>query len=75
MSRRTILITGCSSGIGRTTAKYFRGKGWNVIATVRSNRETDTELNALNNVPGLNQRIGISDSMVSITKNEGEYNS
>lgn len=48
--RKTILITGCSSGIGRTTAKCFQEKGWNVIATVRSNPEGDTELNALDNV-------------------------
>lgn len=47
---QTILITGCSSGIGRTTAKYFQEKGWNVIATVRKNPEADTELYNLNNV-------------------------
>ncbi|WP_315836086.1 SDR family oxidoreductase [Bradyrhizobium prioriisuperbiae] len=47
---KTILITGCSSGIGRMTAKFFQNKGWNVIATVRANPEADTELNALDNV-------------------------
>ena len=47
---KTILITGCSSGIGRLTAAYFQQKGWNVIATVRSNPEADTELNAMENV-------------------------
>jgi NAD(P)-dependent dehydrogenase (short-subunit alcohol dehydrogenase family) len=47
---KTILITGCSSGIGRMTAKYFQEKGWNVIATMRSKPEEDTELNALDNV-------------------------
>lgn len=47
---QTILITGCSSGIGRMTAKFFQEKGWNVIATVRSDPEDDTELNALENV-------------------------
>lgn len=50
MNAKTILITGCSSGIGRLTAKFFQQKGWNVIATVRSNPEDDAELNALNNV-------------------------
>ena len=50
MTNQTILITGCSSGIGRMTAQYFQGRGWNVIATVRSNPEEDTELNALDNV-------------------------
>ena len=47
---KTILITGCSSGIGRMTAKYFQEKGWNVCATVRKNPEQDEELNALKNV-------------------------
>jgi len=47
--KKTILITGCSTGIGRITAKYFQEKGWNVAATVRSNPEEDTELNALDN--------------------------
>ncbi|MDJ0626626.1 MAG: SDR family oxidoreductase [Rhodobacter sp.] len=46
---KTILITGCSSGIGRVTAKFFQEKGWNVIATVRSDPEEDVELNALDN--------------------------
>ncbi|WP_044209601.1 SDR family oxidoreductase [Flammeovirga sp. OC4] len=47
---KTILITGCSTGIGRMTTKYFHQKGWNVVATVRSNLEKDEELNALENV-------------------------
>jgi NAD(P)-dependent dehydrogenase (short-subunit alcohol dehydrogenase family) len=50
MANQTILITGCSSGIGRTTAKYFQERGWNVVATVRSNPKEDKELNALDNV-------------------------
>jgi len=31
----TILITGCSSGFGLETARYFHDRGWNVIATMR----------------------------------------
>jgi NAD(P)-dependent dehydrogenase (short-subunit alcohol dehydrogenase family) len=32
---RTILITGCSSGLGKLTAARFASEGWNVIATMR----------------------------------------
>lgn len=32
---KTVLITGCSSGLGRLTARHFAENGWNVIATMR----------------------------------------
>ncbi|MBS3760079.1 SDR family oxidoreductase [Halodesulfurarchaeum sp.] len=32
---RTVLITGCSSGIGRATAEAFLDEGWTVVATAR----------------------------------------
>jgi len=39
IAMQTILITGSSSGYGLETARQFLGKGWNVIATMRSPRE------------------------------------
>jgi NAD(P)-dependent dehydrogenase (short-subunit alcohol dehydrogenase family) len=36
---KSILITGCSSGFGLETAKYFLERGWRVIATMRTPRE------------------------------------
>ena len=36
---KTVLITGCSSGYGLETARYFHTEGWNVIATMRAPRE------------------------------------
>jgi NAD(P)-dependent dehydrogenase (short-subunit alcohol dehydrogenase family) len=35
----TVLITGCSSGFGLETARYFLDKGWRVIASMRTPRE------------------------------------
>ena len=35
---KTVLITGCSSGYGLETARYFHSQGWNVIATMRTPR-------------------------------------
>lgn len=35
---KTILITGCSSGYGLETARFFHERGWKVIATMRTPR-------------------------------------
>jgi NAD(P)-dependent dehydrogenase (short-subunit alcohol dehydrogenase family) len=47
--KKTILITGTSSGFGKLTAQKFAADGWNVIATMRS-PEKETELTQLDNV-------------------------
>jgi len=47
--KKTIFITGTSSGIGKETAKFFQSKGWNVAATMRT-PEKEKELNLL---PGI----------------------
>jgi NAD(P)-dependent dehydrogenase (short-subunit alcohol dehydrogenase family) len=49
MTTKTIFITGSSTGLGRATAKLFAGRGWKVIATMRS-PDKETELGA---VPGV----------------------
>lgn len=36
---KTILITGCSSGFGLETARYFLDRDWRVLATMRTPRE------------------------------------
>jgi NAD(P)-dependent dehydrogenase (short-subunit alcohol dehydrogenase family) len=36
---KTILITGCSSGFGLDTARYFLDRDWKVIATMRTPRD------------------------------------
>lgn len=47
--KKTIFITGASSGLGKAAAKLFQQNGWNVIATMRQ-PENETELTALENV-------------------------
>src|ERR1700676_1125665 len=32
---KTVLITGCSSGFGLETAKFFLDRDWDVVATMR----------------------------------------
>jgi NAD(P)-dependent dehydrogenase (short-subunit alcohol dehydrogenase family) len=44
--KKTVLITGCSSGFGKASAREFAGQGWNVIATMRRPEE-ETELTRL----------------------------
>jgi NAD(P)-dependent dehydrogenase (short-subunit alcohol dehydrogenase family) len=36
---KTVLITGCSSGFGLETARYFVERDWKVVATMRTPRE------------------------------------
>jgi NAD(P)-dependent dehydrogenase (short-subunit alcohol dehydrogenase family) len=48
-ARKTVLITGSSTGIGRATALHFQRKGWNVAATMRS-PEKEKELAQLPNM-------------------------
>ena len=47
--KKTVFITGASSGFGKETAQLFHDKGWNVIATMRS-PEKEQVLTQLENV-------------------------
>lgn len=44
MTRKTILITGCSSGIGLETALLFHKHEWQVVATMRNPEKAPTVL-------------------------------
>ncbi|MCU0906896.1 MAG: SDR family NAD(P)-dependent oxidoreductase [Rhodobacteraceae bacterium] len=41
MAQRTVLITGCSSGIGHDAAHFLARRGWRVLATCRSPADCD----------------------------------
>ena len=42
MSEKTILITGCSSGIGLASAELLRANGWRVFASCRKEEDCET---------------------------------
>ena len=58
MSQRSILITGCSSGIGRDAALTLRDQGWTVIAACRKAEDCD----ALQKMGFISPRIDYTDS-------------
>jgi NAD(P)-dependent dehydrogenase (short-subunit alcohol dehydrogenase family) len=55
---KTILITGASTGFGKSAAQLFAAQGWNVIATMRT-PSAGAELAALDNV--LVTRLDVQD--------------
>ena len=57
-TKKTVLITGTSSGLGKTAARLFASSGWNVIATMR-NPEAGAELAGLGDV--LVTRLDVQD--------------
>lgn len=60
--KRTVLITGASSGFGKVTAKLFAKNGWNVVATMRrpqKEQEKEKELIGLGDV--LVTRLDVQD--------------
>jgi NAD(P)-dependent dehydrogenase (short-subunit alcohol dehydrogenase family) len=44
--RKTIVVTGTATGIGRATVDKFAAEGWNVVATVRKESDLDSHASA-----------------------------
>ncbi len=65
--RKTVLITGASSGFGKLIAKKFQSEGWNVVATMRSPQK-ETELNQLDNVMVTELDVTKPDTITSAIK-------
>jgi len=81
---KTVLITGCSTGLGNTTARKFAHEGWNVVATMRKpdqslaeeypERIFVTELDVTNNssiVTAIAARIGRFGQIDAVVNNAG----
>jgi short-subunit dehydrogenase len=66
--KKTILITGSSSGIGFETVKLFSAKGWNVAATMRS-LEKSAELAKMENVSCFRLDVTDTESIKSAIQN------
>ncbi len=57
--KKTVLITGASTGIGFETAKLFAKNGWNVVATMRTPEKANL---ALQNENILLQKLDVTDT-------------
>ena len=42
VANRSVLITGCSSGIGLAAAEMLRSRGWKVFPTARKSADLDS---------------------------------
>lgn len=67
-SMKSVLVTGCSSGIGLATAQHLAGQGFTVFATVRKEADADRlrRLNRPNLIPVCPLDLTRSDDIPSI---------
>lgn len=57
MNKKTILITGCSSGIGLQTAIFLKTQGFRVFATARKCEDVE-----------MLEKLGFESFMLDVTK-------
>jgi NADP-dependent 3-hydroxy acid dehydrogenase YdfG len=41
IKEKSVILTGCSSGIGKATAVLLKENGWRVFATARNQKDVD----------------------------------
>lgn len=58
---KTVLITGCSSGIGLDAARHMQARGWRVIATCR--QDDDLEARRAEGMDAIHLELGDEDSV------------
>lgn len=85
MAQKSILITGCSSGIGYAAAKGLRADGWRVFASCRKREDCERLIkegfesplidyeNAESITEGLNEVLGATDGTLDALFNNGAY--
>jgi NAD(P)-dependent dehydrogenase (short-subunit alcohol dehydrogenase family) len=64
MRQRTILITGCSTGIGYATANAMAARGWRVFATARKPADV-ARLSAMPGISAIPLELGDLDSIAA----------
>jgi short-subunit dehydrogenase len=60
-TKRTVLITGASSGIGKAIAKHFAQEGWDIVITARRQALLDTLSKDLNKNYGTQVTVIVAD--------------
>ncbi len=61
MSRRRVLVTGASAGIGRALAAVYAAEGWDLILTARRKDPLDTLADELEATHGCDGRVIVAD--------------
>ena len=61
MSRRRVLVTGASAGIGRALATVYAAEGWDLILTARRKDPLDTLADGLEAAHGCDARVIVAD--------------
>ncbi|MFX0063122.1 MAG: SDR family NAD(P)-dependent oxidoreductase [Candidatus Hermodarchaeota archaeon] len=65
LERKSVLITGASSGIGRAIAKYLAKQGMVVYACARKKMDID-DLNAIRNIQGLKLDVTLPEDLMKV---------